>query len=57
MNRRYILWMMMRIAVVLVVLALLLSPSPVLAAKDRSAPTTPTNVHTTAITQTSVTLA
>jgi chitodextrinase len=57
MNRRYILRMMMRIAVVLVVLALLLSPSPVLAAKDRSAPTTPTNLHTTAITQTSVTLA
>jgi chitodextrinase len=36
---------------------LLLSPSPALAAKDRSAPTTPTNLHTTAITATSVTLA
>jgi len=41
----------------LVVLALLLSPAPALAARDRSAPTTPTNLHTTAIGTTSVTLA
>jgi len=57
MNRRYILKLTTQVAAVLIVLALLLSPSPVLAAKDRSAPTTPTNLHTTAITQTIVTLA
>ena len=57
MNRRYIPTWTARAAVVLIVLALLLSPSPALAAKDRSAPTTPTNLHTTAITATSVTLA
>jgi chitodextrinase len=44
-------------AAVLIVLSFLLSPSPVLAAKDRSAPTTPTNLHATAIGTTSVTLA
>jgi chitodextrinase len=42
---------------VLILLALLLSPSPVLAAKDRSAPTTPTNLRVTATTTTTVTLA
>jgi len=57
MNRRYILKLTTQVAAVLIVLALLLSPSPVLAAKDRSAPTTPTNLHTTAITQTTATLA
>lgn len=41
----------------LTVLALFLSPSPVLAGKDRSAPTTPTNLHAIAINTTSVTLA
>src|SRR5215208_3389020 len=57
MNRQTISTLTARAAVVLVVLALLLSPAPALAAKDRSAPTTPTNLHTTAITPTSVTLA
>jgi len=57
MNRRHIITLTGRAATLLVVLALLLSPSPVLAAKDRRAPTQPTNLHTTAITQTSVTLA
>ena len=57
MNRRYILTLTARAAVVWIVLVLLLSPSPVLAAKDRSAPTTPTNLHTTATGTTSVTLA
>jgi chitodextrinase len=45
------------VAAVLIVISLLLSPSLVLAARDRSAPTQPTNLHTTAITATSVTLA
>ena len=54
MNRRYILTLTTG---VLLVLSLLLSPSPVLAGKDRTPPTQPTNLHTTAITATSVTLA
>jgi chitodextrinase len=57
MNRRYIPTLAARAAAFLIVLAMLLSPSPALAAKDRSAPTTPTNLHTTAIGMTSVTLA
>jgi chitinase len=57
MNKRYVLTFTTRAAAVLIMLALLLSPAPALAAKDRSAPTTPTNLHTTAITQTTVTLA
>jgi chitodextrinase len=54
MNRRYILKLTTGM---LIVLSLLISPSPVLAGKDRRAPTTPTNLHATAMTQTSVTLA
>ncbi|NLF76483.1 MAG: fibronectin type III domain-containing protein [Chloroflexi bacterium] len=57
MNRLYILKLTARMVAVLIVLALLLSASPVLAAKDKRAPTAPTNLHTTAITHTSVTLA
>jgi chitodextrinase len=57
MNRRYIQEFTRRMAAMLIVLAFLLSPAPVLAAKDRRAPTTPTNLHATALTQTSVTLA
>jgi chitodextrinase len=57
MNRLYFLTLMTRIAVVLIVLSLFLSPSPALAAKDRTPPTTPANLHTTAVTATSVTLA
>jgi len=56
MNRLYFLKLTTQVTAVLIVLALLLSPAPVLAAKDRSAPTTPTNLHTTAITQTTATL-
>jgi chitodextrinase len=54
MNRRYILKLTTGM---LMVLSLLLSPAPVLAGKDRSAPTTPTNLRATATTATSVTLA
>jgi chitodextrinase len=51
-------WRTTRVAaVILMVLALLLSPSPALAAKDRTPPTTPTNLHVTATTENSVTLA
>jgi chitodextrinase len=57
MNRQYIVKLTARAVVMLTVLALLLSPAPVLAAKDRSAPTTPTNLHVTATTPTTVTLA
>ena len=57
MNRQYILTLTARAAAVLVILALLLSTSPVLAARDRTPPTQPTNLNTTAITATSVTLA
>src|SRR5918996_60641 len=57
MNRRYIPMWTARAAAVLIVLALLLSPSTVLAARDRTPPTTPTNLHVTATTENSVTLA
>lgn len=57
MNRRSIRQVLARAAAVLVLLALLLAPSPALAAKDRTPPTTPTNLHVTAITENSVTLA
>ena len=57
MNIRYIPTLTARAAAALIVLALLLSPSPVLAAKDRTPPTTPTNLHVTATTENSVTLA
>ena len=57
MNRRTILRLTARVAVVLVVISLLLSTSPALAARDRTPPTPPTNLNTTAITATSVTLA
>src|SRR5512134_1634780 len=57
MNRLYLLTRTTRAATVLIVLSLLLNASPVLAGRDRSAPPTPTNLHTTAITTTSVTLA
>jgi chitinase len=57
MNRWHILKLTTRGVAVLIVLILLLSPTPVLAGRDRRAPTQPTNLHTTAITQTSVTLA
>jgi chitodextrinase len=57
MNRLYFLTSATRIAVVLIMLSLLLSPAPVLAAKDRTAPTTPTNLHVTATTANSVTFA
>ena len=57
MNRRSIPTLALRAAAALVMLALLLSPSPALAARDRSAPTTPTNLHATVIGTTSVTLA
>jgi hypothetical protein len=42
---------------ILILLALFLSPSPALAAKDRTKPTTPTNLRATAINTTRVTLA
>lgn len=45
------------VEVILVVLALLLSPSPALAAKARTPPTTPTNLYVTATTANSVKLA
>jgi chitodextrinase len=45
------------VATILVVLVMLLSTSPVLAAPDRTPPTTPTNLHVTATTTNSVTLA
>ena len=45
------------VATILVVLVMLLSTSPALAAKDRTPPTTPTNLHVTATTANSVTLA
>src|SRR5688572_29343837 len=57
MNRLYFLKLTPQVATVLIVLAFLLSPSPALAARDRSAPTQPTNLRTTGITATSVTLA
>ena len=57
MNRRYILTLTGRAVAVLIVLALLLSPSSALAAKDRTPPTQPTNLHVTATTAMSVTLA
>src|SRR4029450_2585752 len=57
MNRLYVLKLTTQVTAVLIVLSLLLSPSPVLAARDRTAPTTPTDLRTTAITATSVTLA
>src|SRR5688572_14133955 len=57
MNRRHSRKLTPAIAVVLLVLSLLLSPSPVLAGRDRNAPTPPTNLHATATTPTSVTLA
>jgi chitodextrinase len=57
MNRLYFLTLTTRAAAVLIVLLLLLSPLPALAARDKSAPTAPTNLHTTASTATSVTLA
>jgi len=57
MNRVYFLTLTRRMAAVLIMFSLLLSPAPVLAAKDRSAPTTPTNLHVTATTTNSVTLA
>ena len=56
MNRRYILTLTARAVAVLIVLALLLTTSPVLAARDRTPPTTPTNLHVTATTENSVTL-
>jgi len=57
MNRLYILTLTGRAVAVLIVLALLLSPSSALAAKDRTPPTQPTNLHVTATTAMSVTLA
>src|SRR5215207_5551090 len=57
MNRLYFLKLTMQVATVLIVLSLLLSPSPALAARDRTPPTTPTNLHVTATTENSVTLA
>ena len=53
-------WRAARAAVILVVLALLVSLfgiTPALAARDRTPPTTPTNLHVTATTANSVTLA
>src|SRR5687768_8993362 len=57
MNRWRILTLTARAATAFIVLAILLSPSPALAAKDRTPPTTPTNLHVTATTANSVTLA
>src|SRR5215216_3435772 len=57
MNRRSFLTLWTGVTAMLLVLALLLSPSPALAAKDRTPPTTPTNLHVTATTENSVTLA
>jgi chitodextrinase len=57
MNRLSFLKLAMRVAAVMIVLAFVLSPSPAQAGRDRSAPTTPTNLHATAINTTSVTLA
>ena len=57
MNRLYFIKLTTQFATVLIVLALILSTSPALAARDRTPPTQPTNLHTTAITATRVTLA
>ena len=54
-NRSY--WRAARVAVILVVLVSLFGTTPALAAPDRTPPTQPTNLQTTAITQNSVTLA
>lgn len=54
MNRRYILQLTMGM---LMMFSLLLNPAPALAAKDRNPPTTPTNLHVTATTPTTVSLA
>jgi len=58
MNKNFPFWRTARVvATILVVLVMLLSTSPALAAKDRTAPATPTNLHVTATTQNSVSLA
>ena len=50
-------WRAPRVAVIIVVLVSLFGTTPALAAPDRTPPTTPTNLHTTASTANSVTLA
>src|SRR5215212_4480181 len=50
-------WRAARVAVILVVLVSLFGTTPALAARDRTPPTQPTNLHTPAVTTTSVTLA
>jgi chitodextrinase len=58
MNKNILFWRTARVvATILVVLVMLLSTSPALAARDRTPPTTPTNLHVTATTTNSVTLA
>src|SRR5688572_2797983 len=57
MNSLFFIKFTTQVAAVLTALALLLSPAPALAARDRTPPTQPTNLHTTAITATSLILA
>jgi chitodextrinase len=54
---RYPSWVAARAAALALVLTLVLGASPALAARDRTPPTTPTNLHVTATTENSVTLA
>ena len=58
MNKHILFWRTARVvATILIVLVMLLSTSPALAARDRTPPTTPTNLQVTATTTNSVTLA
>jgi chitodextrinase len=57
MSGRHPSWVAVRAAALALVLTLVLGASPALAARDRQAPTQPTNLHSTAITATSVALA
>jgi chitodextrinase len=50
-------WRIARVAAMFVVFVIIFGTSPAFAARDRRAPTAPTNLHATAMTQTSVTLA
>ena len=56
MIKNVLFWRAARVTAVLIVLISLFGTTTALAAKDRTPPTTPTNLHTTAVTQTSVTL-
>jgi chitodextrinase len=56
MSGRHPSWVAARVAALALVLTLVLGASPALAARDRTPPTTPTNLHVTATTENSVTL-